>query len=70
MMCYKDRTWCRETTCIHKSKCDRFFADTDAANAKVWWGSEHPAVCFFAERPECYQGESVDWEGDEFKIGN
>ena len=67
MMCYKDQTWCKETTCTHKSRCDRFFTDTDAANAEAWWGSEGAPVCFFGERPKCYPGESVDFLEDQFR---
>jgi len=64
MMCYKDRTWCRENTCTHKNKCDRFFTDTDAANAEAWWGSEGAPVCFFGERPKCFTWGSqwISWE--------
>jgi hypothetical protein len=57
MMCYRDMTFCREDTCIKfKDDCERAYTTKVQAEALGWWAS-HSAivpVCFFTDRPECY----------------
>lgn len=55
MMCYRDRTWCSFTECKKASKCDRAFTESDRQKAKEWWGGDDYPVCFFSEKPDCYE---------------
>ena len=59
MMGFKDKTWCREDTCIKHTTCPRYFNETEQALAREWWGGDDfPLVCW-AEKLECYKGEKT-----------
>lgn len=56
MICYRDMTWCQHgETCAKANKCHRAFSASDHYQATKWWGDEDYPICFFVERPECYE---------------
>ena len=57
MICFKDMTFCTESTCEKFGPCPRTFNEETQEKADKWWGRlEGPApVCFFAETPKCYK---------------
>jgi hypothetical protein len=38
MLCYRDRTWCNNTSC--DNSCGRQFTDEERRKAILWWGGE------------------------------
>ena len=56
MMCYKDMTFCRESTCKEFGPCPRTFSEEIRKGAEKWWdNNEDPVpICFYASAPKCY----------------
>jgi hypothetical protein len=63
MMCYRDRTFCKQDDCKKRETCIDYFSEYHKKKAKEWWGKgggkrgEAP-VCFLVNAPECYEKES------------
>ena len=57
MICYKDKTFCRESTCANFKTCHRALTEEVKENAKKWWGGDDYPICTYAEgdKPSCYE---------------
>ncbi len=55
MICYKDITFCKESTCKKFKECPRMFNEKVQEKAEKWWGSTPAPVCFFASEPRCFE---------------
>jgi len=55
MICYKDKTFCKESTCKNFGPCPRTFTEEIRKGAEKWWGSKEAPVCFFISAPNCYE---------------
>ena len=66
MLCYRDMTFCTESTCTHfkSGECHRAYTDEVHAKAMEWWSAYNiclgPPVCTFTERPDCYNHSPED----------
>jgi len=53
MICYRDRTFCSETSCDNK-ECPYLFTDEDKEKAEKWWeGSAYPVALSKLRHSEC-----------------
>ena len=61
MMCYKDKTWCTYgKECVYSKNCGRDFNEEERLKAIKWWGNENVPVCFFSDKPKCYNNGTTD----------
>lgn len=59
MMCYKDMTFCKFwQKCKHGDGCNRAWTLFQQEGAEKWWGKPGAPVCFFVDKPDCYEFES------------
>jgi len=63
MLCYRDRTYCSETTCVN-TKCNLLLTDEMAGHAQVWWNGKKP-IEEWTEVPIAFS----DFKDTEFCIG-
>ena len=54
MICYRDRTFCTESTCSKHLDCDKFLTQEIIENAMLWWGNDQPPICLYVSKPNCY----------------
>jgi len=56
MICYRDKTFCKEYTCKHFNvDCDRSLTEQVIFDAHQWWGGADAPISVFVDRPECYE---------------
>ena len=53
MFCYKDRTFCKESTCKDFNGCPSALTDKVREDARRWM--ENPPIAQFAVKPDCYK---------------
>jgi len=54
MMCYQDRTFCRDKECAQYEKCSSAYRKEHEAGALRWWGKEGAPVAFYSGRLACF----------------
>ncbi len=60
MICYRDQTFCTEETCKHfENGCINALTKAVQKSAHKWWGSKDAPICVWAEKPKCYEEESI-----------
>jgi len=58
MICYRDMTFCNYyKTCSNGKDCERAFTPGVQEAAERWM--KNPPVCFFAEKPDCYESKTT-----------
>ena len=55
MICYKDTTFCQDTTCANIEKCPTALTDNIQKQAEKWWGDKHAPIAVFADRLKCFE---------------
>ena len=55
MMCYKDKTFCTQSTCANWNTCDRALTDEVKEQADKWWGKPGAPIAIFTDKPNCYE---------------
>lgn len=62
MFCYRDMTFCRESTCVNFSeeKCYRALTKERIETAQRWWkdfvhGDGEVPICTFIDTPTCFK---------------
>ena len=62
MICFKDMTFCKESTCKEFGPCIRTFDEEAQKAADKWWGDLEGSapVCFYASAPKCYKKREDD----------
>jgi len=55
VICFRDMTFCHFEKCKKFYECERGYTDNVKKQAEKWM--KHPPVCFFVEKPNCYEEE-------------
>jgi hypothetical protein len=55
MICFKDRTFCTESSCKNFGPCPRSLTEEVRAEGVKWWGGEDFPICLFHGKPKCYE---------------
>lgn len=54
MICYQDRTFCRDSECLRYDSCPTAYTAEHEAAALKWWGKKGAPVAFWSQRRECF----------------
>jgi len=60
MICFKDMTFCQESTCAEfgdgDKKCHRSLTKKVLEDAERWWGKDNGGapICMFVNTPDCF----------------
>lgn len=54
-MCFRDKTFCNFEDCAKFLTCKRGFTEKVRQDSIKWWGNENAPVCFYADKPECFE---------------
>lgn len=55
MLCYRDMTFCKESTCKLFGDCPRSLTPEVLAAADRWWGKPGAPISTYTETPPCYE---------------
>jgi len=68
MICYKDMTFCTQSTCKHfYTGCGRALTNEVRAAADQWWGKgkDSAPIAQWTDVPDCYEeGEQLELNWD------
>ena len=55
MMCYKDRTFCRDKDCIKFNECYYALTDKIKLDAEIWWQGKDAPIAVHTNRLGCFK---------------
>lgn len=60
MFCYKDRTFCNDSSCANFNDCHKALTFKVKEEAIEWWGGTDVPISLYSERLNCYVPRSED----------
>jgi len=58
MICYKDRTFCKDEECKHFGvNCDKSLTEETKQDAYKWWGNEKAPIAIYIGKLNCFEAK-------------